>query len=89
MLFNLVAMCIFLLIELDIKLIVKLRLIKIFHQHMALLAIGIGLQLFKYCIIFELQKDNGTTGKLTENVLLQETEGQNQELSAFSQAVTK
>ncbi|XP_068256185.1 phosphatidylinositol 4-phosphate 3-kinase C2 domain-containing subunit alpha isoform X3 [Nyctibius grandis] len=36
-----------------------------------------------------LQKDNGTTGMLTENVLLQEIEGQNQELSAFSQAVTK
>uniref|UniRef100_A0A663F393 Phosphatidylinositol 4-phosphate 3-kinase C2 domain-containing subunit alpha n=1 Tax=Aquila chrysaetos chrysaetos TaxID=223781 RepID=A0A663F393_AQUCH len=35
------------------------------------------------------QKDNGTTGMLTENVLLQEIEGQNQELSAFSQAVTK
>lgn len=35
------------------------------------------------------QKDNGTTGTLTENVLLQEMEGQNQELSAFSQAVTK
>ncbi|XP_042737833.1 phosphatidylinositol 4-phosphate 3-kinase C2 domain-containing subunit alpha [Lagopus leucura] len=35
------------------------------------------------------QKDNGTTGTLTENVLLQEIEGQNQELSAFSQAVTK
>lgn len=56
---------------------------------MALLAIGICLQLFKYCIIFELQKDNGTTGKLTENVPLQEIEGQNPELSAFSQAVTK
>ncbi|XP_061856335.1 phosphatidylinositol 4-phosphate 3-kinase C2 domain-containing subunit alpha isoform X3 [Colius striatus] len=37
----------------------------------------------------QLQKDNGTTGVLTENVLLQEIEGQNQELSAFSQAVTK
>ncbi|XP_042669222.1 phosphatidylinositol 4-phosphate 3-kinase C2 domain-containing subunit alpha isoform X1 [Centrocercus urophasianus] len=37
----------------------------------------------------QLQKDNGTTGTLTENVLLQEIEGQNQELSAFSQAVTK
>ncbi|XP_075018825.1 phosphatidylinositol 4-phosphate 3-kinase C2 domain-containing subunit alpha isoform X3 [Calonectris borealis] len=37
----------------------------------------------------QLQKDNGTTGMLTENVLLQEIEGQNQELSAFSQAVTK
>uniref|UniRef100_A0A8C0FLF8 Phosphatidylinositol 4-phosphate 3-kinase C2 domain-containing subunit alpha n=1 Tax=Bubo bubo TaxID=30461 RepID=A0A8C0FLF8_BUBBB len=36
-----------------------------------------------------LQKDNGTTGMLTENVLLQEIEGQNQERSAFSQAVTK
>ncbi|KAJ7412498.1 Phosphatidylinositol 4-phosphate 3-kinase C2 domain-containing subunit alpha [Willisornis vidua] len=35
------------------------------------------------------QKDNGTTGTLTENVLLQAIEGQNQELSAFSQAVTK
>ncbi|XP_074006124.1 phosphatidylinositol 4-phosphate 3-kinase C2 domain-containing subunit alpha isoform X3 [Numenius arquata] len=35
------------------------------------------------------QKDNGTTGILTENVLLQEIEGQNQELSAFSQAVMK
>ncbi|KAK2535714.1 Pik3c2a [Columba guinea] len=35
------------------------------------------------------QKDNGTTGMLTENVLPQEIEGQNQELSAFSQAVTK
>ncbi|KAJ7422212.1 Phosphatidylinositol 4-phosphate 3-kinase C2 domain-containing subunit alpha [Pitangus sulphuratus] len=35
------------------------------------------------------QKDNGTTGMLTENVLLQAIEGQNQELSAFSQAVTK
>ncbi|NXC65685.1 P3C2A kinase, partial [Anhinga anhinga] len=35
------------------------------------------------------QKDNGTTGMLTENVLLQEIEGQNQELSAFSQAVAK
>uniref|UniRef100_A0A672UGL9 Uncharacterized protein n=1 Tax=Strigops habroptila TaxID=2489341 RepID=A0A672UGL9_STRHB len=35
------------------------------------------------------QKDHGTTGMLTENVLLQEIEGQNQELSAFSQAVTK
>ncbi|NXX88644.1 P3C2A kinase, partial [Centropus bengalensis] len=35
------------------------------------------------------QKDNGTTGMLTENVLLQEIEGQNQELSAFSQAITK
>ncbi|XP_031469738.1 phosphatidylinositol 4-phosphate 3-kinase C2 domain-containing subunit alpha [Phasianus colchicus] len=35
------------------------------------------------------QKDNGTTGTLTENVLLQEIEGQNRELSAFSQAVTK
>ncbi|XP_032300632.1 phosphatidylinositol 4-phosphate 3-kinase C2 domain-containing subunit alpha isoform X2 [Coturnix japonica] len=35
------------------------------------------------------QKDNGTTGTLTENVLLREIEGQNQELSAFSQAVTK
>ncbi|XP_064019697.1 phosphatidylinositol 4-phosphate 3-kinase C2 domain-containing subunit alpha [Pogoniulus pusillus] len=35
------------------------------------------------------QKDNGTTGMLTENVLLQEIEGQNQELSAFSQEVTK
>jgi len=56
---------------------------------MALLAVGICLQLFKYCVIFELQKDNGTTGMLTENMLLQEVEGQNQELSAFSQAVTK
>ncbi|XP_064922166.1 phosphatidylinositol 4-phosphate 3-kinase C2 domain-containing subunit alpha isoform X1 [Columba livia] len=37
----------------------------------------------------QLQKDNGTTGMLTENVLPQEIEGQNQELSAFSQAVTK
>ncbi|XP_071414986.1 phosphatidylinositol 4-phosphate 3-kinase C2 domain-containing subunit alpha isoform X1 [Pithys albifrons albifrons] len=37
----------------------------------------------------QLQKDNGTTGTLTENVLLQAIEGQNQELSAFSQAVTK
>ncbi|KAM6133193.1 phosphatidylinositol 4-phosphate 3-kinase C2 domain-containing subunit alpha isoform 3-T3 [Phoenicopterus ruber ruber] len=37
----------------------------------------------------QLQKDNGTTGMLSENVLLQEIEGQNQELSAFSQAVTK
>ncbi|XP_051478598.1 phosphatidylinositol 4-phosphate 3-kinase C2 domain-containing subunit alpha isoform X3 [Apus apus] len=37
----------------------------------------------------QLQKDNGTTGMLTENVLHQEIEGQNQELSAFSQAVTK
>ncbi|XP_074774691.1 phosphatidylinositol 4-phosphate 3-kinase C2 domain-containing subunit alpha isoform X3 [Athene noctua] len=37
----------------------------------------------------QLQKDNGTTGMLTENVLLQEIEGQNQERSAFSQAVTK
>uniref|UniRef100_A0A8C0UIA7 Phosphatidylinositol 4-phosphate 3-kinase C2 domain-containing subunit alpha n=1 Tax=Cyanistes caeruleus TaxID=156563 RepID=A0A8C0UIA7_CYACU len=35
------------------------------------------------------QKDNGTTGMLTENVLLQAIEGQNQELSAFSEAVTK
>ncbi|XP_041894243.1 phosphatidylinositol 4-phosphate 3-kinase C2 domain-containing subunit alpha isoform X2 [Corvus kubaryi] len=35
------------------------------------------------------QKDNGTTGTLTENVLLQAIEGQNQELSAFSEAVTK
>ncbi|XP_032043896.1 phosphatidylinositol 4-phosphate 3-kinase C2 domain-containing subunit alpha [Aythya fuligula] len=35
------------------------------------------------------QKDNGTTGLLTENALLQEIEGQNQELSAFSQTVTK
>lgn len=61
---------------------------KIHHLHMAL-ATGISLQLFKYCIIFELQKDNGTTGVLTENVLPQEIEGQNQELSAFSQAVTK
>ncbi|XP_032546594.1 phosphatidylinositol 4-phosphate 3-kinase C2 domain-containing subunit alpha isoform X3 [Chiroxiphia lanceolata] len=37
----------------------------------------------------QLQKDNGTTGMLTENVLLQAIEGQNQELSAFSQAVMK
>ncbi|KAM6358600.1 phosphatidylinositol 4-phosphate 3-kinase C2 domain-containing subunit alpha isoform 1-T3 [Alca torda] len=37
----------------------------------------------------QLQKDNGTAGMLTENVLLQEIEGQNQELSAFSHAVTK
>uniref|UniRef100_A0A8C5U525 Phosphatidylinositol 4-phosphate 3-kinase C2 domain-containing subunit alpha n=1 Tax=Malurus cyaneus samueli TaxID=2593467 RepID=A0A8C5U525_9PASS len=37
----------------------------------------------------QLQKDNGTTGTLTENVLLQAIEGQNQELSAFSEAVTK
>ncbi|XP_025934771.1 phosphatidylinositol 4-phosphate 3-kinase C2 domain-containing subunit alpha isoform X5 [Apteryx rowi] len=37
----------------------------------------------------ELQKDNGTTGLLTENTLLQEIEGQNQELSAFSQAILK
>ncbi|NXY25507.1 P3C2A kinase, partial [Atrichornis clamosus] len=35
------------------------------------------------------QKDNGTTGMLTENVLLQAIEGQNEELSAFSEAVTK
>ncbi|NWS88863.1 P3C2A kinase, partial [Toxostoma redivivum] len=35
------------------------------------------------------QKDNGTTGTLTENVLLQAMEGQNQELAAFSEAVTK
>ncbi|XP_062351972.1 phosphatidylinositol 4-phosphate 3-kinase C2 domain-containing subunit alpha isoform X3 [Cinclus cinclus] len=35
------------------------------------------------------QKDNGTTGTLTENVLLQAVEGQNQELSAFSEAVMK
>uniref|UniRef100_A0A8B9T2P7 Phosphatidylinositol 4-phosphate 3-kinase C2 domain-containing subunit alpha n=1 Tax=Anas platyrhynchos TaxID=8839 RepID=A0A8B9T2P7_ANAPL len=35
------------------------------------------------------QKDNGTTGLLTENALLQEIEGQNEELSAFSQTVTK
>ncbi|RMC12261.1 hypothetical protein DUI87_09773 [Hirundo rustica rustica] len=35
------------------------------------------------------QKDNGTTGMLSENVLLQAVEGQNQELSAFSEAVTK
>ncbi|XP_035406042.1 phosphatidylinositol 4-phosphate 3-kinase C2 domain-containing subunit alpha isoform X2 [Cygnus atratus] len=35
------------------------------------------------------QKDNGTTGLLTENALLQEIEGQNQELSAFSQTVMK
>uniref|UniRef100_A0A8C4V8E8 Phosphatidylinositol 4-phosphate 3-kinase C2 domain-containing subunit alpha n=1 Tax=Falco tinnunculus TaxID=100819 RepID=A0A8C4V8E8_FALTI len=35
------------------------------------------------------QKDNGTTGMLSGNVLLQEIEGQNQELSAFSQAITK
>ncbi|XP_041270898.1 phosphatidylinositol 4-phosphate 3-kinase C2 domain-containing subunit alpha isoform X3 [Onychostruthus taczanowskii] len=37
----------------------------------------------------QLQKDNGTTGTLTGNVLLQAIEGQNQELSAFSEAVTK
>lgn len=80
---------IFLLIEVHIKLIVNLRLLKIYNLHVILLAIEICLQLFKYCIIFELQKDNGTTGMLTENVLLQEIEGQNQELSAFSQAVTK
>ncbi|XP_067152163.1 phosphatidylinositol 4-phosphate 3-kinase C2 domain-containing subunit alpha isoform X4 [Apteryx mantelli] len=35
------------------------------------------------------EKDNGTTGLLTENTLLQEIEGQNQELSAFSQAILK
>ncbi|NXY85184.1 P3C2A kinase, partial [Alcedo cyanopectus] len=35
------------------------------------------------------QKDNGTTGMLTEHLLLHEIEGQNQELSAFAQAVTK
>ncbi|XP_068801015.1 phosphatidylinositol 4-phosphate 3-kinase C2 domain-containing subunit alpha isoform X2 [Struthio camelus] len=35
------------------------------------------------------EKDNGTTGMLTENTLLQEIEGQNQELSAFSQAIMK
>ncbi|XP_014731802.1 PREDICTED: phosphatidylinositol 4-phosphate 3-kinase C2 domain-containing subunit alpha [Sturnus vulgaris] len=37
----------------------------------------------------QLQKDNGTTGTLTENVLLQAMEGQNEELAAFSEAVTK
>lgn len=62
---------------------------KICHLHVALLALGVCLQLFKYRIIFELQKDNGTTGTLTENVLLQAIEGQNQELSAFSEAVAK
>lgn len=80
---------VFLHIEVDIKLVLNLRLLKICHLHVALLALGVCLQLFKYRIIFELQKDNGTTGTLTENVLLQAIEGQNQELSAFSEAVTK
>lgn len=79
----------FLHVEIDIKLIVNLRLMKSCHLHVALLALGICLQLFKSCIIFELQKDNGTTGTLTENVLLQAIEGQNRELSAFAEAVTK
>ncbi|CAM4585125.1 unnamed protein product [Caretta caretta] len=35
------------------------------------------------------QQDNGTTSLTTENALLQDIEGQNQELAAFCQAVTK
>lgn len=75
--------------EIDAKLIVHLRPMKICHLHVALLALGICLQLFKCCVLSELQKDNGTTGTLTENVLLRAVEGQNQELSAFSEAVMK
>ncbi|XP_014457801.2 phosphatidylinositol 4-phosphate 3-kinase C2 domain-containing subunit alpha isoform X1 [Alligator mississippiensis] len=37
----------------------------------------------------QLQKDNGTTSLPTGNALLQEIEGQNQEMAAFYQAVTK
>lgn len=88
-LFKLVVIYSFVHVEVDVKLIVNLRLMKICHLHVALLALGICLQLFKCCVIFELQKDNGTTGTLTENVRLQAVEGRNQELSAFSEAVTK
>uniref|UniRef100_A0A8C0GFV7 Phosphatidylinositol 4-phosphate 3-kinase C2 domain-containing subunit alpha n=1 Tax=Chelonoidis abingdonii TaxID=106734 RepID=A0A8C0GFV7_CHEAB len=35
------------------------------------------------------QQDNGTTSLTTENALLQDIEGRNQELAAFCQAVTK